>query len=725
MANEHTVRVSFDAMCLRSLQAMPARVQTRFLEMVSKVMADPSRHGLNIEPIQGARDDRMKSLRLDQAYRAIAWRDGGELLFLHVDEHDKAYRWASARRLRLDPATNRIRMLTVEETQLAPESARPAAAATAPKATLQPLFGALTDDQLLVAGVQAEELAMVRRIGGEEDLAAARDNLDATTHDVLTALAAGYQPDEILDILGLTPQPVGDLSPDFSAVLNAEQNRSLIFVPGTEDELRRFFEGDLSGWRVFLHPEQRRLAYRSYAGPVLVRGGAGTGKTVVAMHRARHLADLIAQSPARAGQRVLFTTFTANLARDIAQNLKSLCPEHFDRDAPRIEVTNLDAWVGNYLRQKNFGRRVAYLADDRQEVDALLDEACARGGIPDGLSLAFVRAEWASIVLAQGVTSRDEYFQASRAGRGTPLDRRKRAALWPIFESFRAALLDAGRIEPDDAFREARMLIDAETRPTPYMAVIVDETQDMGEQALRLIRALAPSGPDAGDSLFVVGDAHQRIYDRRASLSTCGIDVRGRSRKLRLNYRTTEDIRRWAARVLDGLPIDDLDAGTDETAYYSSLVRGPAPLVEAAASRDTEYARLADWARGLIDQGTPASAVAILARTKKRLQEARDVLNRRGVETLTLGPRQDDDPSKPGIRLATMHRAKGLEFDAVALIGMDADEMPPRTVIEGALDAAARREAIARERALIHVAATRARSVLRVSYAGDRTSLLG
>jgi len=717
MANDQGPRVSFDAACLRSLQGLPSRVQTRFLEMVTKVMADPRRHGLNIETIQGARDERMKSVRIDQGYRAIAWREGGEMLFLHVDEHDKAYRWANARRLRLDPVTNRVRMIALEEESVAAAAAPAQAAAPA-------MFARFTDGELTTAGVQAEEIPRIRRIVSEDDLEAARADLDATTHDVLTALAAGYRPDEILDILGLTPEPAGDVSRDFAAVLDAEQNRSLIFVPGTEDELRRFFEGDLSGWRVFLHPEQRRLAYRSYAGPVLVRGGAGTGKTVVAMHRARHLADLIAKSPDRTGQRVLFTTFTANLARDIAQNLKSLCPEHFERDSRRIEVTNLDAWVGTYLRQKSFGRRVVYLADERQEVDALLDEACAHVGIPEGLSLAFVQAEWTSIVLAQGVTTREEYFKASRAGRGTPLDRRKRAVLWPIFESLRAKLLDAGLIEPDDAFREARMLIEAEARPSNYMAVIVDETQDMGEQALRLIRALAPRGLEAGDGLFLVGDAHQRIYDRRAKLSICGIDVRGRSRKLRLNYRTTEDIRRWAAHVLEGLPIDDLDTGADETAYYNSLVRGPAPLVEGASSRDGEYGRLADWVLGLVADGVPASAIAILARTKKRLQEAEVVLNQRGVDTLTLGARQDDDPSMPGVRLATMHRAKGLEFDAVALIGMDADDMPPKMTIDTALDAAARRDALDRERALIHVAATRARSVLRVSYAGDRTSLL-
>lgn len=717
MADNATLRVSFDATCLRSLQSLPARVQTRFLDMVSKVMADPRRHGLNIETIQGARDERMKSVRLDQAYRAIAWREGAEMLFLHVDEHDKAYRWANARRLRLDPVTHRVRMIAIDEEKDSPP-------ASERRAETPALFARLTDEQLMAAGVQSEELPRIRRLVSEEDLRAVQRDLDATTHDVLTALAAGYEPHEVMDLLGLAPQSEAPAEANFSAALDSEENRALIFIPETEDELRRFFEGDLSGWRVFLHPEQRRIAYRHYAGPAMVRGGAGTGKTVVAMHRARHLADLIAQSPELAAHKVLFTTFTANLARDIMGNLKSLCPEHFEKATRRIEVTNLDAWVGDYLRQKNFDRRVVYVADDRQEVEAIFDEACARVSLPDGLSLAFVRAEYSGIVLAQGITTREEYFKASRTGRGTPLDRRKRAALWPVFEDYRARLLDAGLIEPDDAYREARMLLEADGQTLPYFAVVVDETQDMGEQALRLISRLAPGGAHSGNSLFLVGDAHQRIYDRRAGLSACGIDVRGRSRKLRLNYRTTEDIRRWAARVLEGLSIDDLDSGTDDSSYYSSLVRGPQPALIGAASRDNEYAGLARWITELTATGIPASAIAVLGRTARRLSEAEVYLRSHGIGTLTLTARQDDDPSISGVRLATMHRAKGLEFDRVAIIGMDADEIPPKSVIEGAIDAPSRRDAIDRERALIHVAATRARSMLRVSYVHARTALL-
>ena len=181
----------------------------------------------------------------------------------------------------------------------------------------------------------------------------------------------------------------------------------------------------------------------------------------------------------------------------------------------------------------------------------------------------------------------------------TPLDRRKRAALWEVFADYRARMVSEGLAEPDDAYREATEILSAEAPSLPYAAVIVDEAQDMGEQAFRLIRGIVPETP-AGDqnSIFVVGDAHQRIYARRASMAACGINVRGRSRRLRLNYRTTQEIRAWAVSVLEGVSVDDLDEGTDTLRGYVSLLHGPAPQLVSCQSETEELNALVDWVRG-------------------------------------------------------------------------------------------------------------------------------
>ena len=372
-------------------------------------------------------------------------------------------------------------------------------------------------------------------------------------------------------------------------LLNAMAERVTIFIPESEAELRRFFEGELEGWRVFLHPEQRKIAYRDYKGPALVRGGAGTGKTVVAMHRAKYLADRIASDRLRAGQRVLLTTFTTSLAQDIEANLKTLCPEHLTSSPPRIEVINLDRWVSQFLKRKNFGRSVAYFGEEQRRLDDLWNDVFLNHDLPEGLSEAFVKAEWTQIVQAKGLMDRREYLTVSRAGRGTPLDRRKRAALWDIFADYRARMISEGLAEPDDAYREATEILGAETPNLPYSAVIVDEAQDMGAQAFRLIRAIVPEATSGNrNAIFIVGDAHQRIYARKAIMASCGINIRGRSYRLKLNYRTTHEIRAWAVSILEGVTVDDLDEGKDTLQGYVSLFHGPSPELAHSKSEAEE-----------------------------------------------------------------------------------------------------------------------------------------
>jgi len=526
-------RVSYDIGCMKSLRKLPDKITLKFMDMMTRYMSDPSGNGLNLETVEGARDISIKSLRVDQGYRAIAFEVGRDIMFVHVNEHDKAYRWASGRRIKLDPETNRIRV--VEEIDVAQETIAPASVSE-PR-----LFEKVADARLRGLGVAEESLPAVRLITTIEALDEAEDTLDPLTYQVLYAVAAGYDDEEIRALTGLgtdaetTPATTGqDLS--FGQLLETEQSRQTIFIPENEAELRRVFEEGLEGWRVFLHPEQRKIAYRDYSGPAMVRGGAGTGKTVVAMHRAKYLADEIGKDPTRAGQRVLLTTFTTSLAHDIEQNLRTLCPEHLDARPPRIEVINLDRWVSQFLKRKNFEREVAFFGEARERLDQIWQEVFDDHELPEGLTEAFVRAEWAQIVQAKGLTDQKSYLKASRAGRGTPLDRRKRAVLWDLFADCRARMISDRLAEPDDAYREATEILHAEAPNLPYISVIVDEAQDMGEQAFRLVRAIVPESP-TGDrnSLFIVGDAHQRIYARRASMAGCGKSVRGRSKRLRLN----------------------------------------------------------------------------------------------------------------------------------------------------------------------------------------------
>ena len=344
----------------------------------------------------------------------------------------------------------------------------------------------------------------------------------------------------------------------------------------------------LAQWRVFLHPLQKRLGVGNRSGPVRVLGGAGTGKTVLAMHRARWLAEHATPE----GKKVLVTTFTRNLAIDIEANLNTLCTREIMQ---RIEVPNLDAWVLRFLRSKRYEQSIVYGRQD--EAAECWHRALAIKDAALGFDNEFYAAELEQVVLAQGVTTLDAYRAARRVGRGVVLSRAKRDAIWPVFEEYRAQLASHRLKEVDDAYRDAAQLISKEQHH-PYSAIVIDETQDFGPQALRLLRALIEPGPN---DLFFVGDGHQRIYPRhKAAMSRSGIDIRGRARKLYINYRTTDEIRRQAVALLEGVAVDDLDDGTDNNTRYKSLSHGPAPILESCPSREALVERLqailATWA---------------------------------------------------------------------------------------------------------------------------------
>jgi superfamily I DNA/RNA helicase len=322
------------------------------------------------------------------------------------------------------------------------------------------------------------------------------------------------------------------------------------------------------------------------------------------------------------------------------------------------------------------------------------------------------RKEWAQVVRAQDITNRDDYLRASRHGQGFPLTRPQRAEVWQVMEAFRGALVRSQTTEWDELPNLARRRIETERPALPYRAIVVDETQDLSMAQLKLLRAMVPPGPN---DLFLVGDAHQRIYGRPVVLSHCGIDVRGRASTLKINYRTTEEIRDWAVQVLSGEVFDDLDGGEDELRGYRSLLSGPKPMVRQFGSEQEEITWIASRMDDLIRDEVPASSICLVAHHRKQVARYQHALERLDIPTLLLDGRVSD--AGEGVRVATMHRVKGLEFAHVFLAGADASALPadPRS---GDLSDALRL------RCLVHVAATRARDTLAVSWWGAGSGVI-
>ncbi len=699
------VQIAMSADFLSAFAKLPRPQQRSVRAFITKFNANPTSTGLNYERIHGAREAAMRSLRIDGGYRAIVLKPatGNVHLLLWADKHDEAYAWAARHECRINQETGALQVY--EPQSAAPLEAAPTAAARSPQA-----FDGVRDRELMRLGVPQAMLPEVREIRSEQDLDDLQARLPVEAYEALFLLLAG----ESYEALVLEREaPESPVDPDdFGAALGRLDSQARFAIAHDQLELEAMLNAPLERWRVFLHPSQRRLAERRWNGPVRVLGGAGTGKTVVAMHRARWLARQPGRQAADGG-RILFTTWTRNLAVDIEQNLRLICtPE----EMARIEVTNLDRWVRGFLQGQRYDFRVQYGRDD-ESWERALDLKDAGLEFPD----AFYRDEWEQVVLARGVTTEEEYRRVSRIGRGTRLNRATRVKVWRVFEEYRAQLAERGVKEVDDAYRDAASLLEAGAAELAYRSIIVDEAQDMSTQAFRLLRRIVPEGPD---DLFLVGDAHQRIYGRsRVVLSQCGIGIVGRSRKLRLNYRTTEETRGWAATLLHDRPIDDLDGGADDD-RIRSLTHGPAPLLQRFESREEQAAGIVRYLERLRGQGRLLRSVCVVAPTKRELDALERAVGDRDLSVFRLGPDTVDDGTKEGVRLATMHRVKGLEFDRVVIASVNAGLIPHRRAYEGAGDSAEQEKAETKERALLYVAATRAKKELLILSYGQPSPFL-
>lgn len=706
------VAISIDF--LYAFAQIPRQLQTKVREFIEKFKANPTAPGIHYEVIRNAQDGRLRSVRINDAYRGIVLKpDRGDVYaLLWVDHHDEAYAWAQHRRIDIHPETGALQVMEVE-------LAVPPAQAVPPAA--KPLFEAFRDRELIRLGVPADLLPRIRAMAAEEDLEAARSALPDEAYEALFLLMAGYAPEQIERDRSRLAEDEGEVLPggkidreDFAAALERPDSKRRFVVVEDDLALAAVLNAPLERWRVFLHPSQRTLVEARMKGPIRVLGGAGTGKTVVAMHRAKWLVEHVLKNP---GDRVLFTTFTANLAEDIRANLAAICSSD---TMQRIEVVHLDSWVRRFLDRQGFKRRMAY--EDEKEANEAWAAALALVPTTSTLPEAFFREEFDQVVLTRGITMLQEYLKASRTGRGTPLTRKDRAEVWPIFEAYRQDLADRGLIEPADAMREARLMLEHQGDILPYFAIVIDEAQDFGAQAWRLLRAIIPE--QRAFDLFIVGDGHQRIYGLPVTLGSCGINVRGnRSRTLRINYRTTDEIRSWAVALLEGKPVDDLDGEADSAAGYRSLLHGERPRHRHFERQEDELAYLAQRLRQGLDETGSLRDHCLVARTRAQRDAYAKELILRGIPVHVL-EQKADDPAVPGLRLATAHRVKGLEFNVVLVAGANAGVYPLTQALKSAADEASREEREIKERSLLYVAATRAKKEVLVTSYGTPSSFL-
>jgi mRNA-degrading endonuclease RelE of RelBE toxin-antitoxin system len=642
---------------------------------------NPANPGLSFHRLDAVKDKNFWSVRVGSDIRLIVHKTAASLLLCYVDHHDKAYDWAERRKLETHPKTGAAQLVEIRErvqevivhkyvTQAQPKTAKPL------------LFAGRPDDDLLNYGVPAEWLDDVRQ-ANEDSLLELANHLPNEAAEALLELATGGRP-QIPDRLAPGANPFDH--PDA---------RRRFRVMSDIEALERALDYPWDKWTIFLHPAQQQFIEQDYSGPARVSGSAGTGKTIVALHRAVFLARSHPES------RILLTTFSETLANALRTKLRRLISNE-PRLAERLEVYAMNA-LGQRLYEQHFGKpNIA----TPETIKQFITDAAA--GTTQKFSLSFLLAEWEEIVDARQLKDWEAYRDVKRLGRKTRLPEPQRAILWSIFETVRSRLQTEKLITQAELFTQLTNQVATRKHP-PFDFVVVDEAQDVSIAQLRFLAALGSNRPNG---LFFAGDLGQRIFQQPFSWKSMGVEVRGRTRNLHINYRTSHQIRMQADQLL-GPEVSDVDGNAENRHGTISVFNGPTPSIQLFESQPEEIVAVSKWLQNLTQEGIEPHEIAVFVRSSAELDRASQAVTNADMPFHVLDNHVETISGQ--ISICTMHLAKGLEFRAVVVMACDDEIIPSQARIEKVGDDADLQEVYDTERHLLYVACTRARDRLLVT----------
>lgn len=674
-----------------SLAKLTGEEQKQVKTTAFDLQMNPANPGMSFHKLDKAKDKNFWSVRVSRDIRIIVHKSESSLLLCYVDHHDKAYHWAERRKLETHPKTGAAQLVQIRETvkevivptyveDFQPVPARPA------------LFAGVAEDMLLSYGVPAEWVADVLK-ADEDSLLQLAEYLPGEAAEALLEIATGGQPQiPLVAATGIDPFEHPDAQRRFRIMTDA-------------DELARALDYPWEKWTVFLHPAQRQVVDKDYNGPARVSGSAGTGKTIVALHRAVTLAR---NNP---DARVLLTTFSGILANALQSKLRRLI-EHEPRLAERIEVHAIDE-IGERLYEAHTGSvKIASRSHIKQLLTKASDEV-------DNFKFSsrFLLGEWEDVVDAWQLQSWEDYRDVKRLGRKTRLPEQRRILLWSVLEAVRDKLQQEGLITRSGMFNQLAKLV-ASRRHPPFEFAVVDEAQDISVGQLRFLAAL---GGGRSNSLFFAGDLGQRIFQTPFSWKSLGVDIRGRSQTLRINYRTSHQIRMQVDRLL-GPEVVDVDGNIDDRSGTVSVFNGPHPDIRVFDSDDDEIEAVASWLNDRQSEGIEPHEMGIFVRSEEQLERAQAAAGKTGLPFKVIDDQMETITGMMSI--STMHLAKGLEFRAVAVMACDDEVIPLQARMESVADDADLEEVYDTERHLLYVACTRARENLLVTSVDPESEFL-
>ena len=679
---------------------LPKKTQDKVVAFQKKFRENPASPGIHLEPIAQFKNSTMRTARVDDNYRVvIGILDGNTYSLLYVADHEEAYRWGMSKKFVWNEHTQACQLVNVEEKE---ETKSP----TAPVVETSTFFTGVPEDKLLKIGVPQEAIGRVMSIKNLNDLDALEPILPLDAYENIFNIMDGENIDAVISTIE------GGQAHDNEDKLLSDNNKRRFVEITDDDALQRIIEQGMDKWQIFLHPSQRKLVDAEYKGTMKVSGGAGTGKTIAAIHRLKYLC----QNP---DAHVLFTTYARTLSVNLADSIAKL-----DVPVQKYKLNNIDSVLLDVVKAYKIKDGYKVLDYSGDEESLKLWREVLETEVTE-FDEQFLYDEYIDVIVYYGNKDVKQYMMQPRVGRTRALSRKQRVDIWKLVEKYVALKQERRVVDRLELFNEATNYLN-DNGIHPYTNVIADEFQDFSNPELKFLRALVAEGKN---DLFLVGDPIQRIYSgRKMNFGAAGINVRGvRSRKLKINYRTTEPIRRMAVGVIKGVDYDDMDGGKESTNGYVSLIHdGVAPQYKMVSDANAEVGQVMEWLEECQANDIKLSEICIAAPSMQLLKNIQSRLHRDGKEYRVLKGAQKQG-STDGIDLCTFHSLKGLEYRVIILIDVNERNIPSK-VREGypfsGMDKVAQKEFLSAKRSLLYVAITRARQLVFITGFGEKCELI-
>lgn len=694
------MRLFLSDTCYEPLFALPKKIQTKVVNFQKKFRECTTANGMHLEPIAQFNDSSMRTARIDDNYRAVIGLIDDNAYLLYVGTHENAYNWGIRKKLVWNDHTQACQLVTIQQTTEIIVKKEDN------KSDVSYPYANITNDKWLKIGVPEELIAQVKLIRSLDDLEPLEEYLPTDAFENIYNLLDGESIDDIIAEI-----EDGQAKENEDQLLSNNNKRRFVEL-SDDDTLQRILDDKMDKWQLFLHPSQQKLVDADYKGTMKVSGGAGTGKTVAALHRLKHLS-------ANPGAKILFTTYTRTLRENLDELVKKM-----DINRSHCTLNNIDQVLIETARQYKIKEGYKILDFSGDEESLKLWREVLETEVTE-FDEKFLYDEYIDVIVYFGNTDVRSYMMQQRVGRTKALSRKQRIEIWNLVEKYVALKQERKVVDRLELFNETTKFLN-ENNIRPYTNVIADEFQDFSNPELKFLRALVAEGRN---DLFLTGDPMQRIYSgRKINFGAAGINVRGvRSRRLKINYRTTEPIKKVAVSVIKGISFDDMDGGTESMNGYVSLIHGgEKPIYKMVGSASDEVSQIIEWINECVNSHIIPNDICVAAPSMGLMKDLQSYMHSNGVAYKILKGTSKQGASN-GISLCTLHSLKGLEFKVVILMGINERNIPSK-VAEGypfsGMDALDKKEFLSSKRSLLYVAITRARQLVYLVGYGEPCGLL-